>query len=121
MIAGEIVQYGTPRYVYDFPASVAVAEFLGSPPMNLISSDGVVLGIRPEHVRLHPEGQLEGEVVRCETMGADSYIEVRTPQGSVTARIGASGDTPETGESVRLLLPEAFLRRFDGRTGKSID
>jgi multiple sugar transport system ATP-binding protein len=46
---GSVRQIGTPADVYDEPADTFVATFLGSPPMNLLPSDGVIVGFRPEH------------------------------------------------------------------------
>ncbi|MBM4569075.1 sn-glycerol-3-phosphate ABC transporter ATP-binding protein UgpC [Rhodococcus hoagii] len=87
--AGRVEQIGTPSEVYDFPASVFVAGFLGSPPMNLLQvtvksqagmvvaseegiearlwpgeTDGraVILGVRPEH--LVPAQHVEGPGIR---------------------------------------------------------
>jgi multiple sugar transport system ATP-binding protein len=49
---GVVRQIGTPQEVYDDPADTFVATFLGSPPMNLIENDGIIVGFRPEHFRL---------------------------------------------------------------------
>src|SRR5437868_129518 len=46
---GRIHQIGTPQQVYERPADVFVATFIGSPPMNLVTADGTVTGFRPEH------------------------------------------------------------------------
>ncbi|MGE5413972.1 MAG: ABC transporter ATP-binding protein [Syntrophomonadaceae bacterium] len=46
---GEVRQIGTPADVYDDPADTFVATFLGSPPMNLVEKDDVIVGFRPEH------------------------------------------------------------------------
>ncbi|HTY41216.1 MAG TPA: ATP-binding cassette domain-containing protein [Thermoanaerobaculia bacterium] len=46
---GEVRQIGTPAEVYDDPADTFVATFLGSPPMNLVEKDDIVVGFRPEH------------------------------------------------------------------------
>ena len=48
---GVVHQVGTPKEVYDDPADTFVATFLGSPPMNLLQIDGVIVGFRPEHLR----------------------------------------------------------------------
>lgn len=45
---GVVRQIGTPQEVYDQPADTFVATFLGSPPMNLLEADNVVIGFRPE-------------------------------------------------------------------------
>src|SRR6266481_2010738 len=52
---GVVRQFGTPKEVYDDPADTFVATFLGSPPMNLIDIDDVIVGFRPEHFRLAEE------------------------------------------------------------------
>src|SRR5579884_855821 len=49
---GIVRQIGTPKEVYDDPADTFVATFLGSPPMNLVENDGMIIGFRPEHFRL---------------------------------------------------------------------
>jgi multiple sugar transport system ATP-binding protein len=49
MSQGSVRQIGTPADVYDDPADMFVATFLGSPAMNLVPADGIVVGFRPEH------------------------------------------------------------------------
>ncbi len=48
MHAGQIRQIGTPYEVYHEPADTFVATFVGTPPMNLIARDDVIIGFRPE-------------------------------------------------------------------------
>ncbi|MGB5922316.1 MAG: ATP-binding cassette domain-containing protein [Syntrophobacteria bacterium] len=48
MNKGTVRQIGAPREVYHEPADTFVATFMGSPPMNLIQRDEVLVGIRPE-------------------------------------------------------------------------
>src|SRR5260221_6575626 len=61
--AGKIEQYGSPPQLYERPANLFVAGFIGSPKMNLISREGahqrgaVTIGVRPEHLR----GERAGE------------------------------------------------------------
>jgi multiple sugar transport system ATP-binding protein len=45
---GIVRQIGTPKDVYDEPADTFVATFLGSPPMNLLETDDLIVGFRPE-------------------------------------------------------------------------
>jgi multiple sugar transport system ATP-binding protein len=47
---GYVRQIGTPTKVYDEPADTFVATFLGSPAMNLLEADDVIVGFRPEHL-----------------------------------------------------------------------
>jgi multiple sugar transport system ATP-binding protein len=49
MSQGLVRQIGTPADVYDEPADTFVATFLGSPPMNILPADDVLVGFRPEH------------------------------------------------------------------------
>src|SRR5579863_10228097 len=48
---GVVRQFGTPKEVYDDPADTFVATFLGSPPMNLVENQDVIVGFRPEQFR----------------------------------------------------------------------
>ncbi len=56
MNQGAVRQIGTPAEVYDDPADTFVATFLGSPPMNLVTTPRVIAGFRPEH--FYPAGAL---------------------------------------------------------------
>src|SRR5690606_1718265 len=47
---GQVRQIGPPVEVYDDPADTFVATFIGSPPMNLVPRDGLLVGFRPEHL-----------------------------------------------------------------------
>ena len=55
---GTVRQIGTPQEVYDQPADTFVATFLGSPPMNLLETDDLNVGFRPE--RFLPSGLVAG-------------------------------------------------------------
>jgi multiple sugar transport system ATP-binding protein len=46
---GQVRQIGTPAEIYDDPADRFVATFVGTPPMNLVTRNGAVLGFRPEN------------------------------------------------------------------------
>lgn len=48
---GVVRQVGPPKQVYEEPADTFVATFMGSPPMNLLEHDKVMVGFRPEHFR----------------------------------------------------------------------
>ena len=117
MIDGRIVQYGTPQDVYDFPNSVVVARFLGSPPMNVISGDMHLLGIRPEHLWLDANAVLRGRVLSVESTGADRFVRAHTPRGEVVIRLAAEQRQPAAGEKVGIAYEDARVRRFDQTTG----
>ncbi len=112
---GRIEQIGSPLELYDQPSNVFVAGFIGSPAMNFVpavlrrengsarleledgtrldapreagGSDGqsVVLGTRPEHLRLVSEGGIASRVVVLEPTGADTFVSCRHGAGEVAA------------------------------------
>jgi multiple sugar transport system ATP-binding protein len=147
--AGELQQIGTPDEVYDHPANVFVAEFIGSPPMNLLdaSRDGDALvvaggwripapaaGTAPGgapagngnvRVGLRPEGITidpggqAAEVVAVEPFGSEVIIDVRV--GEQHLKIRAAPDVrPEPGTNVGLRADPGAVRLFDASTGVAI-
>ncbi|MCC7319628.1 MAG: ABC transporter ATP-binding protein [Rubellimicrobium sp.] len=79
---GRIMQAGSPRELYDRPANTFVAQFIGSPRMNLIPQAALGLGpagaaqvgLRPEDLRIAPAGPLTGRVDALEYHGADLSV-----------------------------------------------
>ncbi|MBV8724071.1 MAG: ABC transporter ATP-binding protein [Candidatus Eremiobacteraeota bacterium] len=119
LIEGRIEDQGDPQRVYDHPATLAVARFLGDRTMNLFVENGVTLGIRPECVELAAEGDVHGRIVARETTGADAFLSVDTQRGRVLARIPAAS-AAGNGDLVALRFPERAVRRFDTQTGRAI-
>ncbi|MGR3757367.1 MAG: ABC transporter ATP-binding protein, partial [Tranquillimonas sp.] len=135
--AGRIAQVGTPRDLYERPANLFVAQFIGSPKMNVLpcqARDGAwtlpggrggtyrgtveasTIGIRPEHLGLVAEGQggCDGTVDLLEYLGADTNVIVDCGDvlGKVTVRvIGSTALRP--GSRVGLNLPAEHLHFFD--------
>jgi multiple sugar transport system ATP-binding protein len=75
MNLGSVRQIGTPAEVYDEPADTFVATFLGSPPMNLVQTEGAIAGFRPEHFL--PAGFLpreERELPLSFRVGHEEYL-----------------------------------------------
>ena len=79
--AGIIQQVGSPMELYNDPANLFVAGFIGSPRMNFIDAahlgrkDKVTVGIRPEHITLNEKsGDMEGTVTHVEHLGADTNV-----------------------------------------------
>ncbi len=144
MNAGRIEQLGEPLALYDRPANLFVAEFIGSPAMNLLDArlrradggawievagtrwplaagapgaDGqpVKVGVRPEHLRLGAEG-LAGEVVVVEPTGAGTELVVQCEGAPLTVVVhGRSGARP--GDRVRLAPGPDHLHLFDPTSG----
>ncbi|MDQ2866017.1 MAG: ABC transporter ATP-binding protein [Candidatus Eremiobacteraeota bacterium] len=118
LVAGVIEDTGDPQRIYDAPRTSRTAAFLGDRAMNLLDGihDGVVTGIRPEHVRLDPHGRLSGRIIRREATGPHAYVYVDTAAGIIAARIG-SADAAATGADVRLAFEECDVCLFDRATG----
>lgn len=101
---GKIAQVGTPRELYESPANLFVAQFIGSPRMNILEAAQVSglnlpasaqkVGIRPEHISIVPvgEGNIDGKVDVLEYLGADTFIVMDCgAAGQATLRV--IGDT----------------------------
>jgi sn-glycerol 3-phosphate transport system ATP-binding protein len=126
MNAGRAEQIGAPLEVYARPATVFVAGFIGSPPMNLIPDkrDGrdVLLGVRPEHLEPCPESEatLVLDVDLIEPLGADTLVYGHIAGGArIAARLHASLDA-RTGR-LPLRYDPAQRHYFDPGSGERID
>lgn len=145
---GVIEQFGTPQEIYNRPASMYVADFIGSPPMNFmrfqsglqkgarsVSVAGIAvgvpeihadvapgelaLGIRPEHIRFSDSSALRGSIYGSEYLGTNQIVAVETPTGLVKARLPADRDF-RIGETVGLELNTEMLSVFDAKSGRAI-
>jgi multiple sugar transport system ATP-binding protein len=131
MEQGTIRQLGRPRDVYDDPADTFVATFIGSPPMNLVPRDGVLVGFRPEH--LLPAEIVAGDRVtipflvdRIEYLSGDRHIYGQVSrigeETRVIARLPSTVSTPLlAGETHDFAVPSEQLRFFDADTGSRTD
>ncbi|MFN7024573.1 MAG: ABC transporter ATP-binding protein [Pseudorhizobium sp.] len=127
---GRVEQVGSPRQLYENPANVFVAQFIGSPKMNilpanhagLLSKDAIVppgaesLGIRPEHIVINnaQEGGLSGSVSHREYTGAMTLLHVALQGGHSCLVLHSDGKAPDVGSEVRLLAASTNLHYFDG-------
>ncbi len=119
--AGAIEQIGSPMELYNKPANVFVAGFIGSPMMNFIPADKLgdsqakTIGIRPEHLTLsRGEGDWQCKVVHVEHLGADTIIYLESEQcGLLTARLFGEHQY-EPDEMVFATPDRARMHRFDG-------
>jgi len=122
MRTGRIEQQGTPRDLYERPASSFVASFIGTPAMNLFpSGDGrTLLGVRPEQLRLLPAGQgLPARVAAIEYLGAESLLVCEAAGTRIIVRTAADAahPLPPRGAEIGLDWPAHALHRFDRDTG----
>jgi multiple sugar transport system ATP-binding protein len=123
--AGNIEQYGSPLELYERPANIFVAGFIGSPKMNFISGDAArqynaaTIGIRPEHLRIDREGKgWLGTVTVAEHLGSDTFLYVDAGKiGTLTVRYVGELDLA-AGDPVSLAPDPARLHRFteDGQS-----
>lgn len=91
---GRVEQVGSPMELYNNPANQFVAGFIGSPAMNFLPADmfggqaGQTLGVRPEHLRVAKEGQMQVTVTHVENLGGDTNVLAVTSEGHpVTVRL----------------------------------
>ncbi|MEM6462524.1 MAG: ABC transporter ATP-binding protein [Pseudomonadota bacterium] len=92
---GIVEQIGTPMELYNNPANLFVAGFIGSPQMNFINgdklddSDAATVGIRPEHITVNrQQGRWSGKVLHAEHLGADTILYMQSDAiGMLTVRL----------------------------------
>ena len=144
---GVIEQFGEPQDIYDKPATMFVAEFIGSPHMNFLKFNGragpgattielhqqtvgmpclheafdgdMIYGVRPEHVRLSDSAGYRGEITATEYLGTTQIVTLKTHNGEVKARI-ASSEHASVGETVGLDFNASTVTVFDTQTGRAI-
>src|SRR6266404_78908 len=116
--AGHIEQYGSPLELYERPANLFVAGFIGSPKMNFVSGEAAgepgvaTLGVRPEHLKIG-KGGWPGTVSVAEHLGSDTFLYVDAGKlGMLTARCVGEFSL-KAGDSVWLNPDPARLHRFD--------
>lgn len=145
---GRVEQIGTPLELYDRPANVFVAGFIGSPSMNLIkgtirtegtpsfvTEDGVALplanapalangrpalyGIRPEHFALQAGG-IDVTVTVCEPTGAETQVFGKIGTQRVVG-VFRERVTARMGEGLSLMPSLGHVHLFDAATGTRIN
>jgi multiple sugar transport system ATP-binding protein len=140
MRAGQIQQVGTPAEVYAHPANAFVAQFIGTPPMNLVRgtvSDSmlrtssfslplprplaegtrVLAGIRPEHVKRGPGIHVVVDVV--EPIGHESIVYATAGEERIVA-IFDPQTTPRAGETIEMRIDTTKLHLFDAETERAL-
>ncbi|CAN7500544.1 ABC transporter ATP-binding protein [Rhizobium sp. LjRoot254] len=124
--AGRIEQIGSPMELYNKPANLFVAGFIGSPQMNFIEAGRIgetgaaTIGVRPEHMTLSREsGDWQGKIVHVEHLGADTIVYIESEKvGLITARL--FGEHPYAADEVVYATPDrGKMHRFDSE-GKVI-
>ncbi len=145
---GAAEQIGAPLEVYQSPATMFVAGFIGSPPMNFvpasalaqgaendrllnglavhsakeIGSGTVTIGIRPEHLTFCDAAgaRLTGEVRYAEVLGAESLVHLALAQDRMlTVRQSGSAAAPQAGAPCFVRFDDSDVRAF-GSAGRRI-
>jgi multiple sugar transport system ATP-binding protein len=149
MNQGVIEQLGPPQEVYDRPASVFVADFIGSPSMNFLPFEGafsagtakvplgpsqmgipalredvsqraLLYGVRPEHVRFDDASALRAEVLGTEYLGTNQIVTLATAQGTtLRAKVGVQVPA-QRGDQVGLAFDTEAVSVFDGASGRAL-
>ena len=122
---GVVEQVGTPLELYEHPASLFVAGFIGSPKMNFLTGERAeaygctTLGIRGEHMQMRPDGRWEGRVVHTENLGADTYVYLDMGEAELVVVRLEGASALKSGELVRISPQDDRVHRFD-EAGKPI-
>lgn len=118
--SGAVEQVGSPLDLYDRPANVFVASFLGRTPMNLFPGDrfgppngATTVGLRPEHLFISdPDlARITGTVVVLDELGSETLVEVTADGRPVFVRT-TRGEAPAPGEEITLGFHDVHLYRF---------
>ena len=123
---GIIEQTGTPLDLYNKPANLFVAGFIGSPKMNFLDSSSlpevikkhapkgaVTFGIRPEHLRIQEKNALPLDVRSVEQLGSDSYLYGSTIDNQEISIKLNTQTSIKGGESVKVGFDESETHWFN--------
>ncbi|WP_025031229.1 ABC transporter ATP-binding protein [Nitratireductor aquibiodomus] len=144
---GVVEQFGVPQDIYDWPATMFVADFIGSPSMSFLRFEGAVeqggtsvelggisvevprlledaqgplaLGVRPEHIHFDDTATYRGQVIATEYLGTTQIVSVDTPHGALKARLSSEQPT-RVGDAVGLRLDKRTLTVFDAGSGRAL-
>ena len=149
MNQGVIEQLGPPQEVYDRPASVFVADFVGAPAMNFLPFEGgyaagshsvsigaaelgipalredvtprpLLYGVRPEHVSFSEASPLRAEILGTEYLGTSQIVTLATVHGA-TLRAKVPVRTPaRRGDQVGLAFDARAVSIFDRASGRAL-
>ena len=149
MNQGVIEQLGAPQEIYERPASVFVADFMGSPSMNFVpthaalargatqlpvgnaaldmpavqehvSARALLYGVRPEHVRLDGDAPLRAEVMGVEYLGNCQIVTLKTTQDSVVRAKVSVQTRAARGDQTGLAFDGTQITLFDQDSGRAI-
>ena len=130
MNKGKIMQCGTPHTIYHDPDNVFTAQFIGTPPMNILKQNQVhyehlpvenacYLGFRPEYVTFYedvPDEKqkgliIDGKVITHEMLGIETLYKIDTCYGRIQAKI--FDDKKAVDGNVKMFIPHNRILYFD--------
>ena len=149
MNQGVIEQLGPPQEVYDRPASVFVADFVGAPSMNFLPFAGgyaagaqsvklgvaqlcipalredvsprpLLYGVRPEHVSFSEASPLRAEVLGTEYLGTSQIVTLATVQGTTLRAKVPVRTAARRGDHVGLAFDASAVSLFDQASGRAL-
>ena len=139
---GIVQQVDSPQEIYNNPANIFVAGFIGSPQMNFIDGTkiempmdkarllkekgyigkNVIIGVRPEHldddqelVAANPTTVIKSKVEVTELMGAESYIYTKLGDQNITVRVNGSTKL-QNGQEAKFYVDANKIHIFDKET-----
>ncbi|NLS00104.1 ABC transporter ATP-binding protein [Rhizobium sp. P38BS-XIX] len=126
---GVIQQTGSPLELYERPANLFVAQFIGSPKMNVLSAEvagstlpamsraATHIGIRPEDIAvLEPgKGHLDGRIEVVERLGSDTFAYVALADGSLLTVRAPRDSSASIGQEIGIRFEEGRIHAFDGK------
>jgi multiple sugar transport system ATP-binding protein len=127
---GAIEQVAPPMELYARPSNTFVAQFIGSPAMNLIAAPipgldveaGTLVGIRPHDISISATGSLRATVDIVEPRGPDAVVWMRTVTAAGPANVAVVTEAPPApGSHVGLSLRRDRVHLFDPSTGARLD
>ena len=139
---GDIDQIGAPDDLYETPATVFAASFIGTPPMNLLktvsTAEGTaiagaedhplladtgkdfIIGLRPEHISLSASRGVPAVLGASDYLGADTIVTARIENQDVLVRVAGHAKV-QTGEQVHLNWENENMCVFDAASGRRVE
>ncbi len=138
LLEGKLVQIGDPNEIYDRPATIFVAQLVGTPRINLMNAvrdngllhieDSLIglpfeghngevpkscqLGVRPEDIQPADDGEFSGEVILTEPLGLETVLHIRSGERTLLSTV--SGMTHwRMGDTVKFDIIRERLHFFD--------
>jgi multiple sugar transport system ATP-binding protein len=133
---GRLIQVGTPKDIYDRPATIFVAQLVGTPRVNLVDAnradgslvidrspirlpmpaerplpDRFVLGVRPEHVQPHQQGEFTGKLALMEPLGVETILHIQVGEQMLLSTISGMV-TYRLGDEIRFNVAREWLHFF---------